>query len=40
MSKHIFKVEVDCEDSKEYEQAVIALSSVGEIVDEESDFND
>lgn len=38
MSKHIFTVEVECEDSDEYERAVSAISSVGEITDEETDF--
>lgn len=39
MSKHIFKVEVECDDSADYERAVSTLSSIGEILDEESDFN-
>lgn len=39
MSKHIFKVEVECEDSAEYERVVMHLGEVGEIVDEESDFS-
>lgn len=38
MSKHIFTVEVECEDATAYEQAVMALSAVGEVTDEESDF--
>lgn len=38
MSKHTFTVVVECEDSDEYEQAVNAISSVGEITDEENDF--
>lgn len=39
MSRHIFTVDVQCEDSDEYEQAVRTLSGVGEITNEESDFN-
>lgn len=39
MSKHIFKVAVECVDSDDYEAVVIHLGEVGEIVDEESDFN-
>ena len=38
MSKHIFTVEVECDDSREYEQAVMALGGIGEITNEESDF--
>jgi len=39
MSKHIFTVEVECEDSAEYESAIHTLSSLGDILDEESDFS-
>lgn len=38
MSKHIFTVEVECEDALGYEKAVSELSSVGEITNEDSDF--
>lgn len=38
MSKHVFTVEVECEDSDDYERVVMTLSSVGEITDEQSDF--
>ncbi len=38
MSKHIFTVEVECEDSDEYESAVMTLNSLGDITSEESDF--
>ncbi len=38
MSKHIFTVEVECEDSEEYERTVMAINNLGEITNEESDF--
>lgn len=38
MSKHVFTVEVECEDSADYERVVATLGSVGDITDEESDF--
>lgn len=38
MSKHIFTVEIECENSADYEWALHSLSSVGEITNEESEF--
>jgi len=38
MSKHIFTVEVECEDSEEYERVLMALGNLGEVTNEESDF--
>lgn len=38
MSTHTFTVEVECDSSEEYEQAVRALGAIGEITNEESDF--
>ena len=38
MSNHIFTVKVECEDSADYERTVMALSEIGEITNEESDF--
>lgn len=39
MSQHIFTVQVECDDSEDYEQTVMALSGIGEILDETSDFS-
>lgn len=38
MSNHIFTIEVECADSADYERVMLALSAIGEITDEESDF--
>lgn len=38
MSKHIFTVEVECKDSDDYARVVRTLSGVGEILEEDSDF--
>lgn len=38
MSKHIFTVEVECDDADDYERTVTGLSAFGEITNEESDF--
>lgn len=38
MSKHIFTVKVECEDSDEYESTIMALTEIGEITNETSDF--
>lgn len=38
MSKHTFTVEVECDSGEDYERVLHTLGSVGEIVNEESDF--
>ena len=38
MSKHIFTIEVECETPQDYENAMLTLANVGEVTDEESDF--
>ena len=41
MSKHTFTIEVEFDSSDEYEQFIHTMSAYGgEIIDEQSDFND